>query len=446
MPSPPRPCRGQHLPAAVIALAVVWASCLLLTASASASAAVTFRPGFAADAQLGESTSWTSELTFSGSEYYGQVDPLTGLTIHLPAGTGWSMGFGACSKETIEKDGWWTCPSDSLAGSTGSLTGVFLLDDQLAEDHATVQPVFGPTENLYFVVEAQAPVPVTAIIEGHYVSDSPPYGQALVLDVPRVLSVPGAPDMSTTAMTLNVGATHEENGTVFNSVTMPSACPASGFAWAATAVFNEEASAPVNVDYRGQCPGSESRSETTITLAVSNATPSAGETVTYTATVTPTGAGGAAPSGVVTFLDGGIPLEGCSVQPLTAGVSSSTATCQISYSSPGLHSITATYAGDENDLGSASAVVPVTAQSGLPSDGGNPGSGGGSSSGPLVASPVAPIVPPPTGTTHAVKPLTTAQKLAKALKQCKRDKSRHKRKACEAQAKKQYRAKKGKPA
>jgi hypothetical protein len=44
----------------------------------------------------------------------------------------------------------------------------------------------------------------------------------------------------------------------------------------------------------------------------------------------------------------------------------------------------------------------------------------------------------PTPTESKPKPLTTAQKLAKALKQCKKDKSKKKRLACQKQAKKKY--------
>ncbi len=44
----------------------------------------------------------------------------------------------------------------------------------------------------------------------------------------------------------------------------------------------------------------------------------------------------------------------------------------------------------------------------------------------------------PTPTESKPKPLTTAQKLAKALKQCKKDKSKKKRRSCEKEAKKKY--------
>lgn len=89
---------------------------------------------------------------------------------------------------------------------------------------------------------------------------------------------------------------------------------------------------------------------TTTALQISNTSPSVGETMTYTATVTPETAGQSVPSGSVEFLDGATPIGTCSAQTLTqgAGVSSSTATCQLSYQSTGTHEITAFYDGDVN--------------------------------------------------------------------------------------------------
>jgi hypothetical protein len=49
-----------------------------------------------------------------------------------------------------------------------------------------------------------------------------------------------------------------------------------------------------------------------------------------------------------------------------------------------------------------------------------------------------PMPPPPAKTTPTPKPLTNAQKLAKALKACKKDKSKSKRAACDKQARKKY--------
>jgi hypothetical protein len=56
---------------------------------------------------------------------------------------------------------------------------------------------------------------------------------------------------------------------------------------------------------------------------------------------------------------------------------------------------------------------------------------------PLIAGPAV-AFPTETGTVTPPKPLTRAQKLAKALKACKKDKSKSKRAACEKQARKKY--------
>ncbi len=101
---------------------------------------------------------------------------------------------------------------------------------------------------------------------------------------------------------------------------------------------------------------------TATALVVSSGSPTIGADVTYTATVTPVDTGAALPSGAVEFLDAGTTIDSCASQSLTAGSSSSTATCTLSYGSPGSHSITATYLGDVNFTGSASppqAVVTV---------------------------------------------------------------------------------------
>jgi hypothetical protein len=87
---------------------------------------------------------------------------------------------------------------------------------------------------------------------------------------------------------------------------------------------------------------------------------SPGQDTTYTATVTPADSGPTLPSGSVEFDDDGTAISTCSSQSLTAGTSSSTATCTVSYQSAGSHSITATYLGDSNfessTTGSASTV------------------------------------------------------------------------------------------
>ena len=99
------------------------------------------------------------------------------------------------------------------------------------------------------------------------------------------------------------------------------------------------------------------------TITTLHATAPAGDSVTYTANVTPGITGASSPSGSVEFLDGGTPIASCASQTLTGGGAS----CQVSYASPGTHSVTAQYLGDPNFTGSASAPQTVTATGTAPS-------------------------------------------------------------------------------
>ena len=114
---------------------------------------------------------------------------------------------------------------------------------------------------------------------------------------------------------------------------------------------------------------------TTTALQPSSTNPSAGTRVTYTASVTPGIPGASQPSGTVAFLDGGSPISSCQAQPLTAASPASTATCTITYTAGGSHTITATYPGDPNFAGSSSAPTIVTVQA-------TPGGGSGGTSPP----------------------------------------------------------------
>lgn len=98
----------------------------------------------------------------------------------------------------------------------------------------------------------------------------------------------------------------------------------------------------------GSFPVLPSLPATTTTVA-SSANPSVqGQTVTYTATVSPAGGGS------VTFNDGGTPVGGCTARSLN---SSGQATCQVTYATTGSHPITAVYSGDAASAGSTSAVL-----------------------------------------------------------------------------------------
>lgn len=112
--------------------------------------------------------------------------------------------------------------------------------------------------------------------------------------------------------------------------------------------------------------GSVSPSETvtigpdsTSTTLDASSTVDVGAATTYTATVAPpaTRPGPVEPTGSVEFLDRAQPISSCADQPLTNGA----ATCTVTYSAAGQHSITARYLGDANFNSSSSPAEPVTA-------------------------------------------------------------------------------------
>jgi Bacterial Ig-like domain (group 3) len=137
-------------------------------------------------------------------------------------------------------------------------------------------------------------------------------------------------------------------------VSIPEECPEGGkFGWASDVTLHEVT--PLQQTAETPCPKASSKRGTTTTLQASATSSTVGETVTYTATVTPKTPGAPEPTGHVKFLDGETPIESCSAQPLTPGKSSSTATCQLSYAEAGSHSTTAKYGGDANFIGSTSS-------------------------------------------------------------------------------------------
>jgi hypothetical protein len=93
----------------------------------------------------------------------------------------------------------------------------------------------------------------------------------------------------------------------------------------------------------------------TVTMLTSSVDPAAsGQSVTFTANVVAAAGSVAAPTGVVTFLDGGTVLGTKTL------VGSGVASFSISSLSVGVHAITASYAGDANSVANVSAVLTET--------------------------------------------------------------------------------------
>jgi hypothetical protein len=132
-----------------------------------------------------------------------------------------------------------------------------------------------------------------------------------------------------------------------NGATLCAATSVSGGVATCQTTFTAGASHPVLATYSGDTAYRGSTSPTvtqvvsggatTTTLASSSNPGSVGQTITYTATVTP-----APDGGTVSFSDGESQIAGCGTVPVSAGK----AICSVTYAAVGIHSIIATYSGD----------------------------------------------------------------------------------------------------
>jgi hypothetical protein len=147
------------------------------------------------------------------------------------------------------------------------------------------------------------------------------------------------------------------------AVPATSGCPASagtGFAVGThvlTAVYSGDAthaastSAPVTVVVLALAT---TKAQTVMLLTSSLNPATSGQSVTFTANVSTSGSAVAAPTGVVTFLDG------TTVLGMETLVGSGVASLSVSSLSVGTHSITASYSGDANTIASVSAALTET--------------------------------------------------------------------------------------
>ena len=155
-------------------------------------------------------------------------------------------------------------------------------------------------------------------------------------------------------MALNATGGASGNPIVFTS-NSPSVCTVSGSTATivGAGICSITANQAGNANYAAAAPVTQTfkvNQAATTTLISSSANSSLlGQSVTFTASVSP-----AAAPGSVTFKDGATAL--CSNVPLTSGI----ATCTVSFATAGAHAITAIYNGSTNYAGSTSSVFTVT--------------------------------------------------------------------------------------
>lgn len=445
----------------------------LPAADAFAAPTVTFQPAFSPGAHLGEPTALTAELKIAGTEYGGFPEPLTSVSLRLPAGTTFSSeGFPTCSIETLQQHGPSGCPAYSLAGPAGSFNAIVAIGNTREAETGTTETFFEEGGGILVYFKAISPVFIEVITKGHVEPASAPFGPAVDFEIPLIQTVPAAPDASFTALTLGLGASYKKGPDEIGSVTAPETCPKGTLSWRADTTFNDETGVHemiADAEAETACPAAGTRISTTTQLTVSNVSPAAGEPVTYTATVAPKTSSLSTPTGTVEFLDSGAPIAGCETVTVVPAAPSSTATC---HATPeiGAHTITAVYQGDSNFLRSEAAALTVTVIAGSGQEAKQKAEeeataaaakkhqeeeavakakaeGEAKAAAEAKAKAEAETAAKKKAEEEqtkksSTKPLTRAQLLGKALKQCKKEKPKSKRSKCEAAAKRKYGPKK----
>ena len=147
--------------------------------------------------------------------------------------------------------------------------------------------------------------------------------------------------------------------------TVTVACQASFGAGTAqvSAVYVADPTSLVSGSSSGATPLGVGKGGTSVLLAVTpQVAPGGSASYLATLTVPASNAGPILPGGSIEFLDGGQPIGTCASQSL----SNLTATCTVSYQSPGTHTISALYTGDANFTGATSSTSGVQIVKGAP--------------------------------------------------------------------------------
>jgi hypothetical protein len=247
---------------AALGLAVAVAGVLAVSpAVASAAPTVTLKAvpvplkGFPGTGDiLGAGAAVEFEMTIKGTESTGGVpSQLTGVNVYSPAGVKFTTtGFVTCTLKTLELKGPGACPKKSQASPIGSAEASDPIGGELIKEKATLQAFFAPAKELIFYANAPSPISAQVYVGGRLIPASPPYDYEFTTNVPLIESVPEAPDVSTEAIDIKVGAAYKKHGKVVSYITLPSKCPKGGFPLKAELKF--ESGETVTSLYKAPCP------------------------------------------------------------------------------------------------------------------------------------------------------------------------------------------------
>ncbi|HLI33160.1 MAG TPA: hypothetical protein VKU89_10550 [Solirubrobacteraceae bacterium] len=179
---------------------------------------------------LGAGAELETTFKITGSEYdFGHPAPLRRVEVFFPKGTKiTTKGFpSACTAAMLERGGAAACKKEQ-AGPPGSSNGVVNIGGEPIPETVTVTPFF-TSNGLLFWIEGSTPTKIEKVAVGHWTQAGAPYGPEIVVEVPLIETLPGAPDASAELIKSIAGAARRVGRKTIYYGTIPKSCPKGGF-------------------------------------------------------------------------------------------------------------------------------------------------------------------------------------------------------------------------
>jgi hypothetical protein len=224
--------------------------CCWVPATAGAVQTVTLHTSFSPD-KLGASTTVGFSFTITNASG-GLPSPLTGLSLHLPAGINYvttTLGLSICQPAALLAKGLAGCSPNSRLGFGSALVEV-PFGTGSGHEIPEIQALMGPPHNgnivVLFYANGQEPVYAQIVFEGELVAGSNALGGDLNAAIPLIPSVTNGPPVSILNVESTIGPSHltyykhvHGKKVAFHprGVSVPLRCPRGGFPFSANFNF-----------------------------------------------------------------------------------------------------------------------------------------------------------------------------------------------------------------
>jgi hypothetical protein len=238
-------------------------SCLFVATAAWAGQELAFHVAFQPD-ELGAPTNLSLSAKLVSSTG-GPLSPVTKFVLYAPAGMRIdARGAGTCTAAVLKQTGPRGCPANSRAGFGGGV-GVLALPSETIQAPYALDFFFAPSEDgrlrLLIYVSARSPTTLEFVLIAKEVSAPKPFGLGFSVEVPPIVTFPGAPDASVESAFVSVGSPHvayyeqvrgKRKLVHLRGLVVPRRCPTGGFPAEGKAYFADGTT--LTVDPTIPCP------------------------------------------------------------------------------------------------------------------------------------------------------------------------------------------------